>query len=538
MLKHRGTTIGFALGVLFSLLAAGPVQPQTELTGQTASGAFYRIQVPDEWQPADGLVIWNHGFSLDPIGPVEDLGPLAGLHLAEGYAVAASSYSLTGWALFNTVRDNNEMVDVFEAEVGVPEEVFVYGGSLGGIVTAQAIEQGDLGNVVGALPICGALAGSKVWDGGLDIRLLYDFLCSDVPGGAIAGGAQGLPFPPDPSFDLNAMAVAVDTCLGVLRPPILRTAEQTQRLEKMLAVTGLPESFILTDMGFVTFGLADLVFDPAKLGGQAALGNSKVDYGDAAVNADIPRVSFDPQARQLLIENYTPNGKIGDVKIVSLHTDKDGLVLVENESDYAAKVPPSQFTLGIVVEDEPSHCDFTEAELVSAWENLRGWVGGLPQPSAAQLQAVCEGLDAGGLAQGPCRIDPGFVVPDIEDRVRRRDTCVPGPDALCLNDGRFRLEVDWRNFQGEVGDGRSPGPGTDDSGLFYFFNPDNWEMLVKVLDGCNNNGHYWVFSAATTNVEYTLRVTDTDTGVESSYFNPLRTRAPALTDTQAFATCP
>ena len=45
-------------------------------------------------------------------------------------------------------------------------------------------------------------------------------------------------------------------------------------------------------------------------------------------------------ARRRLLENFTPTGRVGDVKIVSLHTDKDGLVIVENESEYAATVPP------------------------------------------------------------------------------------------------------------------------------------------------------------------------------------------------------
>ena len=80
--------------------------------------------------------------------------------------------------------------------------------------------------------------------------------------------------------------------------------------------------------------------------------------------------------------------------------------------------------------------------------------------------------------------------------------------------------------------------GSDDSGLFYFFNPDNWELLVKVLDGCGVNGHWWVFFAATTNVEFELRVTDTSTGEVVPYANPLGHRADAVTDTAAFATCP
>ena len=40
--------------------------------------------------------------------------------------------------------------------------------------------------------------------------------------------------------------------------------------------------------------------------------------------------------------------------------------------------------------------------------------------------------------------------------------------------------------------------GSDDSGLFYYRNPQNWEMLVKVLDACSFSQRFWVFAAATT----------------------------------------
>jgi hypothetical protein len=109
---------------------------------------------------------------------------------------------------------------------------------------------------------------------------------------------------------------------------------------------------------------------------------------------------------------------------------------------------------------------------------------------------------------------------------------------LCLNGGRFRVEVSWRDFQGGTGQARVAPCGSADSGLLWFFSEDNWEMLVKVLDGCGLNSHYWVFAAATTNVEYTLRVTDTLTQVVEEWQNPLGTSSPAVTDTEAFATCP
>ena len=118
-----------------------------------------------------------------------------------------------------------------------------------------------------------------------------------------------------------------------------------------------------------------------------------------------------------------------------------------------------------------------------------------------------------------------------------KEGCTAGPGQLCLNGGRFLAEVEWRNFSGGTGNGSSAFH-LDDSGMFWFFDPDNWEMLIKVLDGCSANGHYWVFAAATTDVEYTLRVTDTTTGTFQIYQNPLGMASRAITDNQAFASCP
>ncbi|MCP3962230.1 MAG: hypothetical protein GY719_30685 [bacterium] len=119
--------------------------------------------------------------------------------------------------------------------------------------------------------------------------------------------------------------------------------------------------------------------------------------------------------------------------------------------------------------------------------------------------------------------------------------CIADEDTLCLNGDRFRVEVEWRDFEGTLGAGRVVplGPAaSQDSGLFWFFDQDNWEMLIKVLDGCAINGRFWVFSAATTNVAYTLRVTDTESLETREYSNPLGTSAAAVTDTGAFETCP
>ncbi|HEX6202016.1 MAG TPA: hypothetical protein VF100_03365 [Thermoanaerobaculia bacterium] len=103
-----------------------------------------------------------------------------------------------------------------------------------------------------------------------------------------------------------------------------------------------------------------------------------------------------------------------------------------------------------------------------------------------------------------------------------RGSCSPHETALCLDGNRFRVEVEWDDpHNGGSGPGRAiPAAGSDASGTFWFFSPDNVELIVKVLDGTPVNGHYWTFYGALTDVEYEITVTDTWTGATASYHNP------------------
>lgn len=114
--------------------------------------------------------------------------------------------------------------------------------------------------------------------------------------------------------------------------------------------------------------------------------------------------------------------------------------------------------------------------------------------------------------------------------------CQPGNQALCLEGGRFRVEVRYRNQHAGGAAGRGtvlPGGGTGNTGSFWFFDPENTELLVKVLDGRALNGKFWVFSGALSDVEYWITVTDTATGRVRTYHNPPGNLA-GLADTSAF----
>ena len=99
--------------------------------------------------------------------------------------------------------------------------------------------------------------------------------------------------------------------------------------------------------------------------------------------------------------------------------------------------------------------------------------------------------------------------------------CAPDSSTLCLGaEGRFQVRAFWKTPAGQQGAGAAL-PLTADTGGFYFFSPGNFELLVKVLDACGVNGHFWIFAAGLTDVAVELIVTDTYTGAVEVFENPL-----------------
>lgn len=114
-------------------------------------------------------------------------------------------------------------------------------------------------------------------------------------------------------------------------------------------------------------------------------------------------------------------------------------------------------------------------------------------------------------------------------------SCIPHAAVLCLQN-RFDIMGYWQTAT-DTGDAtvqvRNPG-----SGIFSFFDPNNWEVMLKVINACGFNSRWWVFTASGTNVFYKLSVYDTVGSAQKIYINWAGPPAPAVTDTDAFATCP
>ena len=117
--------------------------------------------------------------------------------------------------------------------------------------------------------------------------------------------------------------------------------------------------------------------------------------------------------------------------------------------------------------------------------------------------------------------------------------CAATDSSLCLNNGRFAVSGEWRDFAGRTGAAHAVPPergraGLTDSGLLWFFRPENHEVLVKVLAGCQVNLHYWVFISAATTVEYELVVEDVAHGNTRRYAKALGTTPRLTVDVNAF----
>ncbi|MBV8202005.1 MAG: hypothetical protein JOZ15_15405 [Acidobacteria bacterium] len=95
-------------------------------------------------------------------------------------------------------------------------------------------------------------------------------------------------------------------------------------------------------------------------------------------------------------------------------------------------------------------------------------------------------------------------------------SCMPGPGALCLGHGRFKVEVAWENqFNQTTGSGVAV-PRTDEAGFFTFGDPANVELLVKILDF---GSVLKLFYGELTDLKFALIVTDTRQGLVKYYQN-------------------
>ena len=157
---------------------------------------------------------------------------------------------------------------------------------------------------------------------------------------------------------------------------------------------------------------------------------------------------------------------------------------------------------GFRIERRPEGGTFQEIASVPAGVT-RFTDSGLPGGTVFHYRVQAEGFDgASAFSAIAAAATDGPAAPC--DEARR---------ALCLHGGRFEATVEGAPAGEEL------------------------PLLVKVWNGCAENGHFWLDFAAVTDAEVTVKVRDTRTGRTWVYFNPAGQTPMSVRDVDAFATC-
>jgi pimeloyl-ACP methyl ester carboxylesterase len=406
---------------------------QVACTGDL-DGAAYEIKLPDKWNGT--LLIYSHGYrQAEPSPP--DFAPVntdpapaateevASALLAKGYALAGSAFKTNGWDVLDGVAADEALHTFFTQKIGTPDRVYVWGDSLGGLITETLAEKHPEW-VSGAAPLCGVLGGGNL---NLDLALDVAYAVKTLiyPDLKLTGFAshdeavanwQG-------AYDAITKAGA-DLTNGV--PAILLTAALVDAPTQTKTYDGATvesqvrarAEAILTALGYGTYGRYEI---EQRVGGNAS-GNDGTDYSARVSDAERSlietvssgatdkllakldageRVTADPAARAKFDTMGNPTGNLQD-PTVTLHTSADPLVLVQNEGVfkdrvYAAKdrigdlmqiytTPPASYPEDTGAPYGAGHCNFTTSQRVGLIDLLDGWVRDGRVPGAAAVTAA------------------------------------------------------------------------------------------------------------------------------------------------------
>jgi pimeloyl-ACP methyl ester carboxylesterase len=416
---------------------SSPPTPDTgpkSLTGSIGAAA-YDIEVPAGWNGT--LFLYSHGYVPAGGGNPAQAAPGSEARtwlLDHHYAIAGSSFSSTGWAVEDALKDQMALLDYFGAHAGKPKRVIAWGASLGGIITAGLVQQHPE-RFAAAMPVCGVLAGSvATWNTELDAAYAFRTLIA-------------------PQSALQLVHITNGATNFLLARQLFQAAVATPQGRARLALVGalvdLPTWFNVQadepaasdyaaraeaiyrwedqfDFAFAFRGRVEL---EQRAGGNPSW-NVGVDYRQllaASPARDLvtalysasglnlesdmgsldggARVAADRTAASYLDRNISFDGHL-NVPMLSMHTTGDGVVIPPNESAYAKAVGAtgSQNLLRQVFVHRAGHCTFSSAEVIAGLQVLLKRLDSGRWDASMLLPAA---LNASALAKGP-KANSGF----------------------------------------------------------------------------------------------------------------------------------
>ncbi len=386
---HDTRTFTTTAATTFDAMAAAPgdtvVMSSTSRYAGVLGGAAYQVEVPANWNGK--LVMYAHGFrgtgaalTVDP--------PAIRRHLIQnGYAWAASSYSKNYYDVRAGVEDTNALALEFNKitaaagrTLAAPTRLYITGLSMGGHITGAAIEAeaaATANNKVayhGAMPMCGVMA---------DTELFNQFAAMQMSAQALAG------LPKYPSANWADISALVTSTLFTTFPSV-PTATGAKYVSVLQNITGGPRPLFAQGLAFG----GSFAFAWGALGGDGTitgvltknvLDTNAIVYtidgdaaGSTALNASALKLTAAADANRLRRDGlrWIPqiNGEI-KIPVVSIHTLGDLFVPFSMQQVYQKRVAAkgnSQWLVQRAIRGA-SHCDFTVAEQVDAFEAMATW---------------------------------------------------------------------------------------------------------------------------------------------------------------------
>jgi pimeloyl-ACP methyl ester carboxylesterase len=415
-----------------------------QCTGEI-DGAKYAIKLPQKWNGT--LLLYSHGYRFaapapPDFGPVDTNAqvsstdsdgtgsdPVSTKLLADGYALAGSAYKTNGWAVSDGVQAGEQLHDQFVKLVGTPKRTYVWGDSLGGLIT-EVLAESNPSWVDGAAPMCGAVAGPLYnFDIALDVAFAVKALI--YPQLKLTGYASDTEAATN--WKLAAAAVekaAADTAGGGTAKVLFiaalvdaPTATATYDGHDLVSQVKARVEALLTALAFGTSARYEL---EQRVGGDPsdntkasydsridsaeastiALAGGKVDQLAKTLDA-APRLTADASARAAIDKLGDTTGAL-TVPTLTMHTEADPLVLVQNETVFASRVvakqqsgrlvqlyiaPPASYSETAKAPYGAGHCNFSDGQRIGLINTLDSCVRQGIYPNQAGIGSVIgEGL--------------------------------------------------------------------------------------------------------------------------------------------------
>lgn len=414
---------------------------KVQCTGEL-TGAKYEVKLPDKWNGT--LLLWSHGYrqaqpappDFNPVETNAEAAPsdeTAADLLSKGYALAGSAFATNGWDVLDGVRANEALHAWFSSHVARPYRTYVWGESLGGLIT-QTLAEKHPEWVTAAAPLCGVLGGTNH---NLDLALDVTY------------AIKSLLVPDLKLTDYASFDEAVTNFNAAYKAVLAATKDIQNGVPKLLVIAAIVDSpqqtraydghdtpsqlgavveSLLTAVGYGTYGRWEL---EQRVGGNAS-SNSDTDYaarisdtekslpetvsaGSVARNlallAQGQRVEADAAARAKADTLGNPTGVLKDPTL-TLHTVADPLVVVQNEQVFRKRVlaattrrsadllqlytrAPETYTTAPY---GAGHCNFTTQELAGVVSLLDLWARQGSYPTTADVTTAFAndpGLDLG-----------------------------------------------------------------------------------------------------------------------------------------------